>query len=114
MFQAGFAAAQSVVSAAGQVIMAVFGEVGKFIDAHSAEITAIFQMAWTTIQMVIRTAIMFIERVIAPALRDIARTRVDVRQVGARDEARLTADYERCGQYCCCKNFLKVLKPVAA
>ncbi|MCC5822795.1 MAG: hypothetical protein LAT64_05290 [Phycisphaerales bacterium] len=39
--------------------------------------------------------------------------RVDMRQVGARDEARITADYERCGQYCCCKNFLKVLKPVS-
>ncbi|MEQ8316857.1 MAG: regulatory iron-sulfur-containing complex subunit RicT [Phycisphaerales bacterium] len=38
--------------------------------------------------------------------------RVEVRPVGARDEARLTADYERCGQHCCCKNFLKVLKPV--
>jgi hypothetical protein len=33
--------------------------------------------------------------------------------VGARDEARLVADYERCGQHCCCKNFLKVLKPVS-
>jgi cell fate regulator YaaT (PSP1 superfamily) len=41
------------------------------------------------------------------------RRRVDVRQVGARDEARITADYEKCGQYCCCKNFLKVLKPVS-
>lgn len=41
------------------------------------------------------------------------RMRIDVRQVGARDEARLTADYEKCGQYCCCKNFLKVLKPVS-
>jgi cell fate regulator YaaT (PSP1 superfamily) len=40
-------------------------------------------------------------------------TRVEMRQVGARDEARLTADYERCGQYCCCKNFLKVLKPIS-
>lgn len=40
-------------------------------------------------------------------------TRIDLRQVGARDEARLTADYERCGQYCCCKQFLKVLKPVS-
>ncbi|MEM1330711.1 MAG: regulatory iron-sulfur-containing complex subunit RicT [Planctomycetota bacterium] len=40
-------------------------------------------------------------------------SRVDLRQVGARDEARLTADYEKCGQYCCCKNFLKVLKPVS-
>ncbi len=41
------------------------------------------------------------------------RTRVDVRQVGARDDARLTADYEKCGQHCCCKQFLKVLKPVS-
>jgi cell fate regulator YaaT (PSP1 superfamily) len=41
------------------------------------------------------------------------RARIEMRQVGARDEARLTADYERCGQYCCCKNFLKVLKPVS-
>ena len=23
------------------------------------------------------------------------------------------ADYERCGQHCCCKNFLKVLKPIS-
>ncbi|CAG1002099.1 hypothetical protein PHYC_02968 [Phycisphaerales bacterium] len=53
-------------------------------------------------------------------LRDLARelghlfkVRVDLRHVGARDEARITADYEKCGQYCCCKNFLKVLKPVS-
>jgi len=47
------------------------------------------------------------------ALADEFKTRIELRQVGARDEARLTADYERCGQYCCCKNFLKVLKPVS-
>src|SRR5690606_33500939 len=46
-------------------------------------------------------------------LEKLAQTRVDIKQVGARDEARITADYERCGQYCCCKNFLKVLKPVS-
>ena len=40
-------------------------------------------------------------------------TRIELHHVGARDEARITADYERCGQYCCCKNFLKVLKPVS-
>lgn len=39
--------------------------------------------------------------------------RIEMHQVGARDEARIVADYERCGQYCCCKNFLKVLKPVS-
>lgn len=40
-------------------------------------------------------------------------TRIEMRQVGARDEARLVADYEKCGQHCCCKQFLKVLKPVS-
>ncbi|MGD9690633.1 MAG: regulatory iron-sulfur-containing complex subunit RicT [Phycisphaerales bacterium] len=51
-----------------------------------------------------------------PLVMDLAahyRTRIEMRQVGARDEARLTADYERCGQHCCCKQFLKVLKPVS-
>jgi len=46
-------------------------------------------------------------------LADEHRTRIEMRQIGARDEARLTADYERCGQHCCCKQFLKVLKPVS-
>ena len=41
------------------------------------------------------------------------QTRIEMNQVNAREEARLVADYERCGQYCCCKNFLKVLKPVS-
>lgn len=41
------------------------------------------------------------------------RTRIEMRQVGARDEARLVGDYERCGRQCCCKQFLKHLQPVA-
>ena len=51
-----------------------------------------------------------------PLTQELARrwkVRIDARQVGARDEARLVADYERCGEYCCCKNFLKVLKPIS-
>ncbi len=40
-------------------------------------------------------------------------TRIEMVQVNHREEARLVADYEKCGQYCCCKNFLKVLKPVS-
>ena len=39
--------------------------------------------------------------------------RIEMRQVNARDEARLVADYEKCGMHCCCKQFLKVLKPVS-
>ena len=41
------------------------------------------------------------------------QTRIEMVQVNAREEARLVADYERCGQHCCCKQFLKVLKPVS-
>ncbi|MFG0307090.1 MAG: stage 0 sporulation family protein [Phycisphaerales bacterium JB040] len=52
-------------------------------------------------------------RALVQALRERHSEKVELRQVGARDEARLTADYERCGQYCCCKNFLKVLKPIS-
>ena len=50
---------------------------------------------------------------LAALKHEYTETRVELKQIGARDEARLTADYERCGQYCCCKNFLKVLKPVS-
>ncbi len=46
-------------------------------------------------------------------MQDEFGCKVELRQIGARDEARITADYERCGQYCCCKNFLKVLKPIS-
>jgi len=40
------------------------------------------------------------------------QTRIEMRQIGARDEARLVADFETCGRECCCKNFLKVLQPI--
>ncbi|MBT4584037.1 MAG: hypothetical protein HOC93_03030 [Phycisphaerae bacterium] len=49
-------------------------------------------------------------------VQDLAKkysTRIEMRQVGSRDEARLVADYEKCGQHCCCKSFLKVLTPVS-
>ena len=39
--------------------------------------------------------------------------RIEMVQVNDREEARLVADYEKCGQHCCCKQFLKVLKPVS-
>ena len=48
-------------------------------------------------------------------VRKIARehqTRIEMRQIGSRDEARLLGDVETCGQQCCCIRFLKALKPV--
>lgn len=52
-------------------------------------------------------------REMVPVLARRFGARVEMHQIGARDEARIVADYEKCGQYCCCKNFLKVLKPVS-
>lgn len=49
-------------------------------------------------------------------VRDLSaelQTRIQMEQIGARDEARLLADYETCGRECCCKVFLKDLKPVS-
>jgi cell fate regulator YaaT (PSP1 superfamily) len=40
------------------------------------------------------------------------QTRIEMRQIGSRDEAKLLADVESCGQECCCRRFLKLLKPV--
>ncbi len=40
------------------------------------------------------------------------QTRIEMRQIGARDEARIISDYETCGQQCCCSRYLKILKPV--
>lgn len=40
------------------------------------------------------------------------QTRIELRQVGSRDEARLISDFESCGQECCCRRFLKILDPV--
>ncbi|MCL2001324.1 MAG: signal peptidase [Planctomycetes bacterium] len=40
------------------------------------------------------------------------RTRIEMRQIGVRDEARLLADYEHCGRELCCRTFIQNLKPV--
>ena len=40
------------------------------------------------------------------------QTRIEMRQIGSRDEAKLLGDIESCGQPCCCLRFLKALKPV--
>jgi cell fate regulator YaaT (PSP1 superfamily) len=48
-------------------------------------------------------------------VRDLAwhfHTRIELRQIGARDEARLLAEFEHCGRPLCCKTFLRELAPV--
>jgi cell fate regulator YaaT (PSP1 superfamily) len=49
-------------------------------------------------------------------VRSMARefkTRIELRQVGPRDEARLKADYGDCGRPVCCNTFLVVMPPVS-
>ncbi|MBI3097406.1 MAG: signal peptidase [Planctomycetes bacterium] len=48
-------------------------------------------------------------------VRSLAReykTRIEMRQIGARDEARLLGDYGPCGRVLCCKTFIKEFEPV--
>jgi len=40
------------------------------------------------------------------------QTRIEMRQIGSRDEAKLMSDYETCGRECCCSRFMRILKPV--
>jgi len=40
------------------------------------------------------------------------QTRIEMRQIGSRDEARIISGFESCGQECCCSRFLKILEPV--
>lgn len=49
-------------------------------------------------------------------VRDFAkhfRTRIEMRQIGVRDEAKLMADYGDCGQPICCSRFLSKMPPVS-
>jgi len=48
-------------------------------------------------------------------VKDLAaryRTRIEMRQIGVRDEARLLGTYEHCGRELCCRTFMKELAPV--
>lgn len=48
-------------------------------------------------------------------VRELAKeyhTRIEMRQIGVRDEARLLAQYQHCGRELCCKSFLNRLEPV--
>jgi len=48
-------------------------------------------------------------------VKDLAReyqTRIQMVQIGVRDEARLLADYEHCGRQLCCRTFIQKLEPV--
>jgi len=45
-------------------------------------------------------------------LARVYQTRIELKQVGVRDEARLLSDYEHCGRELCCRAWIKKLQPV--
>lgn len=45
-------------------------------------------------------------RELVKELASLFKTRIELRQVGSRDEARLMGGIGPCGQHCCCKRFL--------
>ncbi len=48
-------------------------------------------------------------------VKDLARryrTRIEMRQIGVRDEAKMLSDYEHCGRELCCRTFINDLEPV--
>jgi cell fate regulator YaaT (PSP1 superfamily) len=48
-------------------------------------------------------------------VKDLAkryRTRIEMRQIGVRDEARMLGGFGPCGRELCCRTFLKALKPI--
>ena len=45
-------------------------------------------------------------------LASIFKTRIELRQIGARDEAKLCGGYGSCGRELCCKKFIHDYKPV--
>ena len=49
-------------------------------------------------------------------VRDLARhfsTRIEMRQIGVRDQARIVGDYGRCGRSLCCRTFLREFHSVS-
>ena len=46
-------------------------------------------------------------------LAKLFRTRIEMRQIGVRDEAKLLADYGDCGKPVCCNTHLKEMPPVS-
>ncbi|OHB35428.1 MAG: hypothetical protein A2Y08_02365 [Planctomycetes bacterium GWA2_40_7] len=45
-------------------------------------------------------------------LAKVYKSRIEMKQIGVRDEAKLLAEYEHCGRELCCRTFLRSLEPV--
>jgi cell fate regulator YaaT (PSP1 superfamily) len=52
-------------------------------------------------------------RDLVKALANEFQTRIEMRQIGVRDEAKLLADYGDCGKPVCCNTHLSEMPPVS-
>src|SRR5205807_2379234 len=52
-------------------------------------------------------------RELVKALAKRCKTRIEMRQIGVRDEAKLLADYGDCGKPVCCNTHLREMPPVS-
>jgi cell fate regulator YaaT (PSP1 superfamily) len=52
-------------------------------------------------------------RDLVKALAKLHKARIEMRQIGIRDEAKLLADYGDCGQPVCCNTHLREMPPVS-
>jgi len=52
-------------------------------------------------------------RELVKALAKVLKVRIEMRQIGIRDEAKLLADYGDCGQPVCCNTHLREMPPVS-
>lgn len=52
-------------------------------------------------------------RELVKGLAKLFHVRIEMRQIGIRDEAKLLADYGDCGQPVCCNTFLREMPPVS-
>lgn len=52
-------------------------------------------------------------RELVKALAKNFKTRIEMRQIGVRDEAKILADYGDCGKPVCCNTFLEEMPPVS-
>jgi cell fate regulator YaaT (PSP1 superfamily) len=52
-------------------------------------------------------------RELVKALVQVFKTRIEMRQIGVRDEAKLLADYGDCGKPVCCNTHLQEMPPVS-
>lgn len=52
-------------------------------------------------------------RMLVKDLASIFRTRIELRQIGVRDQAKMIGGLGQCGQQCCCSRFLDEFSPVS-